>query len=281
MYKNLSPGAIGVRADTARALQLARANGFRGIDLSVGEAAQLGVERTAALFADAETLPGGWGLPVAWSAEEAKFQADMESLRHYADVAAQLGCTRCMTWIMPASDERAFDANWNFHVERFTPIARILADAGCRLGLEFIGPKTLRARFKHEFVYTMPEMLRMGAAIGPNVGLLLDCWHWYTSGGTVEDLRALTPEQVVYVHVNDAPAGVAVDEQVDNVRMLPGATGVIDITSFLQVLSQIGYDGPVTVEPFSEALNALPAEDAVRVTAEALDRVWRQAGLPA
>jgi hypothetical protein len=33
------------------------------------------------------------------------------------------------------------------------------------------------------------------------------------------------------------------------------------------------------VEPFSARVNALPSEEAVRVTAEALDAVWREAGL--
>lgn len=53
---------------------------------------------------------------------------------------------------------------------------------------------------------------------GPNAGLLLDSWHWHTSLGTVDELRALTNDQVVYVHVNDAPPGIPVEEQYDYVR---------------------------------------------------------------
>ena len=103
-----------------------------------------------------------------------------------------------------------------------------------------------RAGKPHEFIWDMKRMLELGQVIGTgNVGLLLDCWHWYTSGGTVPELLALRPEQVVYVHVNDAPAGIDRDAQVDNVRCLPGETGVIDIVGFLQALQTIGYDGPV------------------------------------
>ena len=111
-----------------------------------------------------------------------------------------------------------------------------LAHEGVHLGLEFIGPKTLRDSQKYPFVHTMAQMLGMAQQIGPNVGLLLDCWHWHTSHGTVDELHNLTAEQVVYVHVNDAPAGVPTDEQVDSVRALPGETGVIDIVGFLQAL---------------------------------------------
>ena len=47
------------------------------------------------------------------------------------------------------------------------------------------------------------------------------------------------------VDLNDAPAGIPVDEQVDNKRELPAATGVIDVKAFLGCLKEIGYKGPV------------------------------------
>jgi sugar phosphate isomerase/epimerase len=185
-----------------------------------------------------------------------------------------------MTWILPFSDELPLEENRRFHIERFTPVAQILADNGCSLGLEFIGPKTLRQGHKHEFIYTMQGMLDMGAEIGPNVGLLLDCWHWYTSGSTVDDLRKLKPEQVVYVHVNDAPSDIAVDEQVDSVRCLPAETGVIDIAAFLQALQSIGYDGPVTPEPFKKELKELPDDEArLKTVGASMDKIFQQAGL--
>ena len=140
----------------------------------------------------------------------------------------------------------------------------------------------MRQGKEHEFIYDMPGMLRLCDDIGTgNVGLLLDCWHLYTSHGAVEDVVALRPEQVVYVHVNDAPEGVPIDEQIDNVRALPGETGVIDITTFLQALRDIGYDGPVMVEPFSDRVRQMSPDEACATTAAALGQVWEQAGLQA
>jgi len=81
----------------------------------------------------------------------------------------------------------------------------------------------------------------------------------------------------VDVHVNDAPDGISVEEQVDNVRALPGETGVIGIAGFLGTLKDIGYDGPVMVEPFSDSLRQMGAEEAVATTAQALEKVWQQA----
>ena len=169
--------------------------------------------------------------------------------------------------------------NRAFHVTRFTPIAKILGDHGVSLGLEFIGPKTLRETQQYPFIHTMEDMLDMGREIGPNVGVLLDAYHWYTSHGTIDQLKALTPAQVVYVHVNDAPVGVPIDDQLDGVRDLPGATGVIDIAGFLQSLRSIGYDGPVTPEPFVN-LSALPSDTArLERVGAAMDDIWRKAGL--
>jgi sugar phosphate isomerase/epimerase len=185
-----------------------------------------------------------------------------------------------MTYIWPCSDEKTFEENWKFHVERFTPIAAILGEHGIALGLEFLGPKTLRDEKQFPFVHTMAQMLELGAAIGPNVGLLLDCWHWYTSGATLEDLRNLRAEQVVYVHLNDAPRGIERDAQIDLVRDLPAATGVIDLAGFLQALQSIGYDGPLVVEPFCKALAELPT-DAHRLAAvrDSLSTAFEVAGL--
>ena len=83
------------------------------------------------------------------------------------------------------------------------------------------------------------------------------------------------------MHINDAPVGLSIEEQVDNVRNLPGETGVIPITTFLQALAKVGYEGPVTPEPFSARLHTLAPEEAVRETAAAVRNVWRAAGLDA
>jgi len=118
-------------------------------------------------------------------------------------------------------------------------------------------------------------MMELVTAIGTdNVGLLLDSWHWYTSHGTVEELSQLSNKDIVHVHVNDAPSGIAVDQQVDNRRGLPVTTGVIDMKGFVNALVKIGYDGPVEVEPFDQELRKLEPDAAVQKTAESLDRVW-------
>lgn len=283
MYKSLNTGAIGVRTDLAGALNLARAHGFDAIDLPIGELLRLadaqGTGAARERFVQAGLRPGPWGLPVEWRKDDEQFENGLAELPRTAALAQQVGADRVTTWVSAGQDERTRQQQEEHLLGRFQPVAAVLADYGCRLGLEFIGPKTHRDRFAHPFVHTAPAMLAFARRIGPNVGLLHDCWHWYTSGGTIEEVRQLRPEDVVAVHVNDAPPGIDRDEQLDNRRLLPMESGVIDLPGYLRALEQIGYDGPASVEPFSERLRQLPPEQAVAETAAALAKAWKAAGV--
>jgi len=285
MFKNLSPGAIGIRGlSLSESIELASKTGFGGIDFSIREAAALGdehgVDHVRRLFEDAGVRPGQWGLPVAWNKDD-QWEEDLEQLPGLAALGRDLGCTRTSTWCPSWSDDRDYDENLAWHAARFRSIAEVLGAHGCKLGIEFIGPKTLRAGYKYEFIYTLEGMMELAEAIGTgNVGLLLDAFHLYVSGGSIHDLDQITAKDVVTVHVNDAPAGVARDEQIDNARRLAMETGVIDLPGFMRKLDGMGYDGPVTMEPFSERINVIedPLE-AAQLCAKYMDKLWRASGL--
>jgi sugar phosphate isomerase/epimerase len=285
VYSSVSMGAIGVKADSlAEEIALASSAGFAGVHFTITELADLvdaeGAEAVRARFAKANVVPAGWGIPAGWNGSNDAWRELVTALPRLARAAAAVGAHRAATWIWSGADERDFTANRAFHLGRLTPIARTLAEQGASLGLEFLGPKTLRDRFRFPFICGSGEMVAMCREIGPNVGLLLDCWHWYTAHETVGDLKALRREDVVVVHVNDAPRDVPVDEQLDNKRALPGATGVIDIVSFLSALRDIGYQGPVMAEPMQCGLDALPSdEERLRVTRASIQDIFDRAGI--
>jgi sugar phosphate isomerase/epimerase len=181
--------------------------------------------------------------------------------------------TRVATWLSPSHASLTYVANFRRHAQRLREAAKVLADHGIRLGLEYVGPKTSWSAGRFPFIHTMAEMKDLIAEIGgTNVGFLLDCWHWYTAQETRADLLSLRNEDVVCVHVNDAPAGVPVDQQVDNRRDLPAATGVIDLKAFLGALVEIGYDGPILAEPFRADLRRLPRDEALGLVAAAMKK---------
>ena len=272
----LNPGAIGVSANQRELLELAHRYGFEAMVGMPGQLAEMSPGELDALLADMKEKNITWGaagLPVQFRTTEAKLREDLTALPRLAEACQRAGITRMNTWVMPTHDELTYRENFRQHRDRLQRIANILGHHGIRLGLEYVGPKTLMARDRYSFIRTMAEAKELIAAIGePNVGFVLDSFHWYCAGETPADLLTLDKEDIVTVDLNDARAGFTADEQIDGKRELPAATGVVDMKGFLEALTQIGYDGPVRAEPFNAALNEMEDEAAVKATYAAMKK---------
>lgn len=284
MYPNLSTGALGLNVPFNEAVQLAVRFGFGGLDVSIAElqqiAASQGPDAIVQQMKEAGLQFGVFSFPFNYRDDEDSWRRGLADLPAQAALASSLGARRTSTYIASADDHRPYAENYEFHVNRLRPVAEILAQNGIRFGLEWVGPKTLRDDKKHAFIHTMEGAQKLAADLGTdNVGILVDIFHLFTSHADVATVRGLTNAQVVNVHVNDAIAGRSADEQIDNERTLPAETGLTDIAGFLQALDAIQYDGPVTVEPFSQRIRALPPAEAARATADSLHKSWRLAGL--
>jgi sugar phosphate isomerase/epimerase len=278
MLIHLSCGAIGVKASTSEAIEYAAKYGFDAIDADGKYLAGLSKGDAARLVDAMQSKNVGWamaGLPIEFRKDEAAFAESMKSFPDFAAGLKRAGVTRCTTWISPGSKETTYLENFRTHARRLREAAGVLQDQGVRMGLEYVGPKTSWSAQRFPFVHTMAEMKELIAEIGrPNVGFVLDSWHWYTSGESKKDLLTLRGDQVVSVDLNDAPAGVPVDQQVDNKRELPAATGVIDARSFLGALKEIGYDGPVRAEPFNEAVRKMTPDEAIAAAKRAIEKAF-------
>lgn len=275
MFASFSPGQIGLRnLPLPDGLALAERHGFGGFDPSLEqlheEVGRHGAATVRGWFVAHGLQIGAWNLPfMPYAVGEAEWRAWLGKLPPMIASAAAVGGTRAAMWTQPGSNERAREANFEHYVARFKPIADLLARQGGRLALEAVGPETALRSFKHPFLRKSGEVLELARAIGPNVGLVLDSYHWHCAGGTRAELQALPRGSVVYVHVGDARAGRTLAEQLDLERRLPGETGLVDLDGFMQALAAHGYDGPVTAEPFDDTLNALGAEPATARTARA------------
>nr|WP_201723910.1 TIM barrel protein [Rhodopirellula sp. SM50] len=269
-------GSIGVKANQTEAIELAAKHGFESVAAAPHDLAKLSDAESEALVGDLKAKGLVWGssgLPVDFRKEEAKFKSDLAALPALAAALRRAGVDRMGTWISPCHDELTYVANFKQHADRLRECAKILKDHGLRLGLEYVGTSTLRNSKRFPFLHTMRETAELHSAIGvDNMGFVLDSWHWYTAGETADDIRSLNAQQIVGCDLNDAPAGLAVDEQIDNRRELPAATGVIDVKSFLQALIDVGYDGPVRAEPFNQALNQLDNDEACAATSKAIHK---------
>lgn len=93
-------------------------------------------------------------------------------------------------------------------------------------------------------------MTRAGRA---DVTTVLDPFHIFRGGGSVESIAKLTGEQVAVSHFNDVVNEPPREQQHDKDRVMPG-DGVFDLKRYLELLAQIGYEGYLSLELFREDL---------------------------
>jgi sugar phosphate isomerase/epimerase len=272
----LAPGMVGVADDPAHAIDRATRFGFEAIEPSPAFISRLSdaqLQDYLGKMREAKLAWGCAGLPVQFRGDDAAFDRDLKALPEKAAALQRVGATRMGTWLSPTSSTLTYLANLRRHAKRMREVAKVLGDHGVRLGMEYVAPKTSWTARRYPFVHTMAEMKDLLAEIDrPNVGFVLDTWHWYTAQETVDDLLTLRGQDVIQCHLNDAPAGIPVDQQVDNHRGLPCSTGVIDMKGFLTAMLKIGYDGPLVCEPFLPELRSKPADEALAIVAGAMKK---------
>ena len=221
-------------------------------------------------------------LPLEWDTDDESFAKELAKLPDCAQAAVAAGCTRCIATVAPASDKRPYHENFEFHKRRFQEICRALEPSGVRFGVGFQAAESLRKNQAFQFVHDLDSLTLLLNMVGmPNIGLLLDIWDVVVAGGSLDSVRKLPPEQIVAVHVADLPPATENGEIDDKSRLLPGGeNGRIDIATLLVYLKSAGYDGPVTPRPSRSVLQSRRRDLVVKQAGEAMDKVWRTAGLP-
>ncbi len=164
---------------------------------------------------------------------------------------------------------------------------KIASEAGTRTtcSSRFIGPLRELASEAVEHgtriaIETMPfsiiSTVPMGAEIvtacgHPAVGLLVDAWHVFRAGTSLDELRAaLRPGMVFGVELNDAASAVkgpTLFEDTVEHRLLCGE-GSFDLSGLITLLRDLGFDGPWGVEILSKSFRALPVRAGLAAAAE-------------
>lgn len=256
--------------------RLAAKVGYGGVDVNLGAAVREGVDATRTLLADLKLRATVCGCPVNVGRDEETFKKSMEGLDEAAKFAAAIGCHR-MTVVFPAGSQTPKEELRKTYKERYTAVAAVLARHNVRLGLEFLGPLHIRASSPYEFLWRMNDVLDFAKECGPNVGLLLDAWHWYHAGATVEDILKAGKSRVVTVHVSDC-AKTAPEDVRDNQRLLAGE-GVIDLVSFFKALGEIGYEDGISPEPLGRIPAGTSPEEGARMGLDSTLGVMKKAGV--
>ncbi|UBH07172.1 hypothetical protein K8P10_002683 [Leucobacter sp. Psy1] len=112
---------------------------------------------------------------------------------------------------------------------------------------------------------------RSGAA---NVGIMIDIWHYFNTGGHIGWLDDVDPGEITAVQLNDGPR-VFRDflHAARTTRALPG-DGELDVRGLLQKLDDRAYGGPWCVEVNNPEFRELPVQAAADRAFAAASRVF-------
>jgi sugar phosphate isomerase/epimerase len=261
---------------------LAHRYGYPGLDFSLAEARAVdgGPAAVTALLArygvEAATVSGVLGANVV--APDEQFDAALEALPANARGAAALGARQTGT-VLPCRAAQTRDEVWPRVVERIRRLDAALDGSGVRLGMEFLGVKTLLPNLPYAFVQSMAEALRLLDESGArHVGLTLDSYHWYAAGDTLDTIRNTPAERIVLLHVNDAKDHPRA-QLLDGDRLVPGE-GVIPLADWLRAIASTGFDGFIAMEVLGPRLADVDAESGAKLGMEAHQRILAAAGLP-
>jgi sugar phosphate isomerase/epimerase len=134
-------GVSGV--DRAR---LAAKLGFGGVDWDLGAFKTLGLDASKALFAELKIKPSITNLPLngPFAGDDDAFKAKLPQLADDAAFIAGIGCQRVMTTLSPASALPKDDQR-KLVRDRLAAMSEVLQKSNVRLGIEFLGPLSMRA----------------------------------------------------------------------------------------------------------------------------------------
>lgn len=264
MYPCLHPATLRPGTDGPTMVRAGAAAGFHLMEASARALINAAADDPGALrtlLAEHGVTPVHCGWSAGLRSSRADFEAALPLMAVEMAFVAPYGA-RGGTLVLPFRREpNAPDPDDADTLDRIHHVAEQAVLRGLFVVLEFVGLHSADAppQTYHDLAATLGLVERVGR---PNVGVLVDSYHWYLSGGTVAAIAAIPAGTPLFVHINDAPPG-DVTALTDAMRVLPGQ-GVIDLDGFLGAFAARGYDGPVSIELFSEELRALPPEEAAR-----------------
>ena len=234
-----------------------------------------GVDATRDFFKTYKLIPVGFRVPINISDDEVDFELSLSEIEESIKLAAEIGYRNALTWTMPGSNRLNNQDYFEFLRKRLKIICETLRKYNLTLGVELVAPYTLQVQYKYPFSCRLEMLLELINSVeSDNIGIILDAFHFYCAGHSVEDYALISDVQVVMAHISDAVKERSVNEQLDLDRRMPGETDTIDLSPFFQTLSRIGFEGAVIPEPLCPKFDDMEFTEALSLTADALNRIW-------
>ena len=237
-----------MQADLATDVQIAQASGFDYLEIWAAKLRKFLAQHTTAKLKQLLDKSGVPPLSIN-SIEHVTFRDShaYESIKEQCEelsrIAAEIGCPFIVVvpGRLPAGGASRAEV-----IEESVRVLSELCDIAARhdvsLAFEFLGQTDCSVQtldLAHEIVR---------AAARPNLGLVIDSFHFYAGGSTIEMIEAVDPKLIYVFHINDAE-NLPREELTDAHRLLPGL-GMLPLREMTQAFGRIGYDRVASVEIF-------------------------------
>jgi len=166
----------------------------------------------------------------------------LEDFQRLCRVAEAIGCETILVVPSPRPKGVSDAAIERESVRVLRELSRLAKPHGVRLAYEFLGFADCSVNTLAQCAAIVEKTAR------PNVGLVLDTFHFFAGGSTVASIRKVDPRRIFIVHINDVERAPR-RAMHDALRLYPGK-GILPLRAILGALKAIGYGGKISVEIF-------------------------------
>jgi 2-keto-myo-inositol isomerase len=145
-------------------------------------------------------------------------------------------------------------------LEIIARLTEISSRYSIKLAYEFLG-------FRQTSVNNLAQCYEIVMETGrDDVGIVLDCFHFYASGSKLEDLEAVDADRIFIFHLNDAKKADPWTLE-DSDRLWPG-DGDMPLDRIFNILREKDFDGVATIELFNPDYWKWEPEKTIRIAKE-------------
>ncbi|HID05529.1 MAG TPA: sugar phosphate isomerase/epimerase [Armatimonadetes bacterium] len=149
--------------------------------------------------------------------------------------------------------------------ERYRELLELGRQIGVLPALEFLGFS--------ETVYRIDQAWEIvKRAADPQGTVVLDTFHLYRGGSTLDDAPDLIGERIAIFHFNDVPSGIPREQLTDADRVYPG-DGILPLREWVGIVQARGYRGAISLELFNRTLWERDLREVARIGLEKVKAV--------
>jgi sugar phosphate isomerase/epimerase len=165
----------------------------------------------------------------------------------------------------------SYECGFDQAVDGFAGLCDRAAEHGLLVGIEWLPYTNIADAAETQRI--------VQAADRPNSGYCADIWHHVRGANDLAMIRALEPERIFAVQMNDGPLTPTLDDYKPDClqfRVAPGE-GDFDCVGFVRTLIEMGVDAPISLEVCSTVLWDGPIDAAARRAVDGMRRVLAEA----